>query len=321
MLTRRRLALHGERALFLRPAGIALTLPLPEVAGLFAAALVRLFGYLGPQEAVGGDPDALTAAAASAPEDVPAAGPASTGEELPINDQVAAYCQAVCSLYPRLLTLDVRAALESAWRALAAHHLQDLTAQLQSRVALIGRRQPARQLRQQPAPPKSAPALTANKRLQRQQLQQQLQQRGVGSRRSPPASFPKLSGEERWAVVGGFLKTNVDPLWRETADARRAKVAVDALRLLALLTRAAASGAINLDVASWRAPDLGELVDEEGDELVLLPDVWGTCMLRPSATPSAGYPGLEAESLAPVQGATQSHGKSLAAAAGPAQEV
>lgn len=123
---------------------------------------------------------------------------------------------------------------------------------------------------------------------------------------SPPAHFPELTQDERWALVRGFVRANLDPLWTDTS--RGAKAATDAHALLAVLCRACALGAVNLENAAWRAPELETLVDEDGDELVFLTEVWGSCMLKPSpsvypnhpvlAAPPALGPGARAEATA-----------------------
>jgi hypothetical protein len=310
-----RLPLQAARAPFLRPAGIFLTLRLPEAAGLFAASLIRLFGYLSPNEAVGADPRAGTTLviapapggfastiSASAPgcqtqrdlerpakepgseepNDVATAAPvaapapcaqAYTGEDLPISTQVNAFCEAVSALDRRVVAAEVRAALEDSWLSLATCHLRALMCEFRKRVLIIGNRHPARKLKLAPRPARASSAAL----LAKQQMQPFNQ--GTGTKPDPPLHFPELSEDERWSVVGEFLRNHVDTLWSDAA--RSSKAANDAMQLLAVLSREAKRGAVKLDMESWRPPKLDKLTDEDGDEIIFLPDIWGSCMLKP----------------------------------------
>lgn len=312
-----RLPLQAARAPFLRPAGIFLALQLPEAAGLFAASLIRLFGYLSPSEAVGADPGA---GAVSAPAPAPAGpgssqaaaapgsqaqldpelttkepgsgepnavstiaaaaavaqaplGPAYKGEDLPISAQVDAYCEAMSALDRRVVATEVRAALEAAWLSLATIHLRVLMREFQKRVLIIGIRHPARKLKLTSRPARAASALL----LAKQQLQ--LFKQGIVNQHDPPLHFPELSEEERWSVVGEFLRAHVDTLWSDAS--RDSKAATDAMQLLDVLSREAKRGTVSLDVETWRPPELDKLSDEDGGELIFLPDIWGSCMLKP----------------------------------------
>jgi hypothetical protein len=186
---------------------------------------------------------------------------------------VDAYCNAMAAMDSRVVPMEVRAALGTAWRSLATCHLRILMRALQRRVMLIGNRHPARKLKLAPRPARAADAVL----LAKQQLQ--LFKQGTLAQHDPPLYFPELSEDERWAVVGEFLRAHVDALWSDAA--RSCKAASDAVQLLTVLIRLAMRGAINLGMETWRPPNLEQLTDGDGDELVFLPDIWGSCMLKP----------------------------------------
>jgi len=203
-----RLPLHGQRAPFVRPAGILLTLPLPDAAGLFASALIRQFGYISPAEAVGAEtveegavsqPATADPAAASATA-APATIPAWIGEDQPISAQVHDYCAAMAD---RLLSeTEVHVALEAAWTRLAATHVQRLTRALQRCVARIGQLQPARKLRLAPHPARGGNALL----LAQQQLA--LFKQGAAPKQCaslPNSPFWLLSVSHPWDIIHQYL--------------------------------------------------------------------------------------------------------------------
>eukprot|EP00967_Tisochrysis_lutea_P097992 scaffold144287_cov31-Tisochrysis_lutea.AAC.1 len=294
-----RLPIQQMRAPLVRPVGMYWNLQLPDAAKFFASSLIRLFGYLSPKEAVGGEVELEK----SEPENETKGGsgelaptgpraqssppgqdkrkafePAYISENEALCKQVETFTNAMTAIDRRLSPTEVQHELKVAWLCLTTRHLQILLRLLHQRVDHIGLRQPSRRIKLAAHPARSADPIL----LAREQLM--LVRQGIMPKPDPPLYFPQLTDEERWAIAGDFLRLHVDALWRQDSG-HESKVAADTCEIVSTLCAMASAGAINVGAKAWDPPNLDDLRDEDGDELVFLPEIWGSCMLRPSIRP------------------------------------